>query len=366
MGNPVSLKYGPDGKDKHARAIRKRPAGNPPRRTFCFPEAESDILRTMNLLPLALYLTAVGLALATLYFCYLLHRRFLRPYLPAALYYLVAFYAAGLVDLIGRYLAGLWVGLQPAETVLLLRHVFVFLMFPFLPLALYLFWSFVSGLLGEKGSRAVPVVFAAFWTLFFLTLVVTTKNFLGGRNTGFSEVLFAWLGRTALIFFILISGYLWLKAGKLEDPFRRRPLRLLGLAYVVGFGATLAASEIAAAPASAARPAVILLYFFLNLPPVFILKSYLAKSPPVIDASGDSFGPDIESFFEASGLSNREREIVRLILEGKSNKDISRELYISLHTVKNHAYRIYQKLGVKNRLQLARQVQKHIGGETGE
>lgn len=51
-------------------------------------------------------------------------------------------------------------------------------------------------------------------------------------------------------------------------------------------------------------------------------------------------------------ISNREKEIIDLILEGKSNKDIEDELYISYHTVKNHLYNIYKKFKVKTRGEL--------------
>jgi DNA-binding CsgD family transcriptional regulator len=51
-------------------------------------------------------------------------------------------------------------------------------------------------------------------------------------------------------------------------------------------------------------------------------------------------------------VSNREREIMELILQGKSNKEIEDVLFISYNTVKNHIYNLYQKLGVKSRGQL--------------
>jgi DNA-binding CsgD family transcriptional regulator len=54
------------------------------------------------------------------------------------------------------------------------------------------------------------------------------------------------------------------------------------------------------------------------------------------------------------GISKREQEIIRLVLQGKSNAEIEKELFISVHTVKNHIYNIYQKLHVKNRFQLIR------------
>jgi LuxR family maltose regulon positive regulatory protein len=52
-------------------------------------------------------------------------------------------------------------------------------------------------------------------------------------------------------------------------------------------------------------------------------------------------------------LSKRELEIIRLIVEGYSNKEIAQKLYISLRTVKYHATSIYAKLGVSGRTQAA-------------
>lgn len=51
-------------------------------------------------------------------------------------------------------------------------------------------------------------------------------------------------------------------------------------------------------------------------------------------------------------LSKREREIVDLICMGKSNKEIADTLFISIQTVKTHTYRVFRKLGIKNRVQL--------------
>jgi LuxR family maltose regulon positive regulatory protein len=50
-------------------------------------------------------------------------------------------------------------------------------------------------------------------------------------------------------------------------------------------------------------------------------------------------------------LSEREREVLRLIAEGLTNQDVASKLYLSLHTVKVHARNIYAKLGVTSRTQ---------------
>lgn len=55
----------------------------------------------------------------------------------------------------------------------------------------------------------------------------------------------------------------------------------------------------------------------------------------------------------ASGLTPRELQIVRFIVEGRTNKDIATTLKTSEQVIKNHLGRIFDKLGVFNRLELA-------------
>lgn len=58
-------------------------------------------------------------------------------------------------------------------------------------------------------------------------------------------------------------------------------------------------------------------------------------------------------------LSNRELMIARLLAQGLSNLDISRQLAISNKTVSTYKTRIFQKLNVQSVMQLAQQVQIH-------
>lgn len=52
-----------------------------------------------------------------------------------------------------------------------------------------------------------------------------------------------------------------------------------------------------------------------------------------------------------NSLSEREKQVLQLLVEGTSNKDMASKLRISLKTVDKHLERIYQKLGVSSRAQ---------------
>lgn len=56
---------------------------------------------------------------------------------------------------------------------------------------------------------------------------------------------------------------------------------------------------------------------------------------------------------EDEGLTAREKEVLMLIAEGKSNKEISEELFISIKTVKTHVSNLLMKLDAEDRTQLA-------------
>jgi DNA-binding CsgD family transcriptional regulator len=51
-------------------------------------------------------------------------------------------------------------------------------------------------------------------------------------------------------------------------------------------------------------------------------------------------------------LSKREAEVVRCLAEGLTNREIADRLGLSQHTIKNHLFRIFDKLGVSSRIEL--------------
>jgi DNA-binding NarL/FixJ family response regulator len=56
---------------------------------------------------------------------------------------------------------------------------------------------------------------------------------------------------------------------------------------------------------------------------------------------------------EAVRLTTREREVIDLLGEGLSNKEIGTRLHIAVHTVKSHVHNILEKLALRSRLEVA-------------
>jgi DNA-binding NarL/FixJ family response regulator len=52
-------------------------------------------------------------------------------------------------------------------------------------------------------------------------------------------------------------------------------------------------------------------------------------------------------------ITSREREVIALIADGKSNKEIAQDLSIAPHTVKSHVRNVMEKLALHSRLQIA-------------
>ena len=79
----------------------------------------------------------------------------------------------------------------------------------------------------------------------------------------------------------------------------------------------------------------------------------------VLVPAGEPFVPD-ERKREGLGITPRELEILELIAQGMSNREIAGKLYVSENTVKTHSSRVFDKLGAKRRTQ-AVQLGKKFG-----
>lgn len=79
------------------------------------------------------------------------------------------------------------------------------------------------------------------------------------------------------------------------------------------------------------------------------IETIIIEKPIYVSASVD-FSPN-QTQIENLSISKRELEVMQLMAEGLSNKEIAEKLFVSLNTVKTHSSNIFEKLAVKRRTQ---------------
>src|SRR5215211_2385232 len=97
-------------------------------------------------------------------------------------------------------------------------------------------------------------------------------------------------------------------------------------------------------------------FLFSSIPYVLygvFLILYFVRHPVAAPLTMDTLS---EAFLTRYGITEREREIILKVVQGKSNADIASELFISLATVKTHLHNIYRKIDVEGRYDLLARV----------
>ena len=83
-----------------------------------------------------------------------------------------------------------------------------------------------------------------------------------------------------------------------------------------------------------------------------IVPGYVAHLLAAFEQTGASFHlPDPNASPQVESLTAREREVLQLLVDGASNREIAQFLVLSVNTVKKHVFNICSKLGVQNRAQ---------------
>jgi len=85
-----------------------------------------------------------------------------------------------------------------------------------------------------------------------------------------------------------------------------------------------------------------------------VLPSHLTESlfSQIVDHATDGRGAS--RLIESVRMTKRERQVIELIADGLTNKEIAHTLHLSTYTVKSHVHNILEKLALHTRVQIAR------------
>jgi len=78
-----------------------------------------------------------------------------------------------------------------------------------------------------------------------------------------------------------------------------------------------------------------------------------ARLREAVEQAGEELSLVVPSLAPALSLTGRELEVARLVAEGLSNREVADRLVVSERTVDNHVYRIFRKLGIRSRNEVA-------------
>jgi len=318
----------------------------------------------IDVLFIAAILLSICAGLYAVLITYKLHKKYRLNYLSTYLYFQIFINVFGVYGILGQAIAKKIIEQQEPSFQIIesIGHFFSFLGFPFLIFAWYMFIRLCREIIEKKLSRTFNLSY--FFTLagvfFAYGSVIILSNLLHFGDEKYalfsSAIIYLYVTIEVLVLIVALSQ-LFVHAKKIKDEKKRKAVQTFASLNLVVFCAGIILFLLA--NQSNTLGAVYFLVFFSgNIPPVLFWRKYLKKYfiAPVLQKTSPL---TMKQFLEEFKISRREGEVIQKLCEGKTNKEISETLFISLQTVKDHVYRIYQKTDVKNRVQLINLIQSY-------
>jgi DNA-binding CsgD family transcriptional regulator len=223
-----------------------------------------------------------------------------------------------------------------------------YLVLPLSFLYLLFFVRFSVGLVGLKIVAPFQRAYIVLATIVYLILAARAVGMLKIHTLGpiaRQFIFFNWLFIAGLL---LLPMWVIVRSRSIKDSSQLRSIRLFATIHCL----CLAAYEISVqASGTDVDFAHQLFRLAFNIPPMIILFRLAEQQTKALPQTNEA-RINSEVLSSRFGITGREQDIIRLVCLGKTNAEIEKELFISVKTVKRHLYNIYQKLGVKNRVQL--------------
>jgi DNA-binding CsgD family transcriptional regulator len=249
---------------------------------------------------------------------------------------------------------------SPFQTVETVWHLFSVLGAPFLILAWSMFLRLTREISDETPGRGMTLGFLfglfALYIVYGIMIVILSLSAAGDTpwRTLSTTVKGLFAGLDAVVI-AASTPWLLLRSGTIADSTKRSATRAFGWTVLAAWLGRLI-FFVLSGQGGVFFSLFILVFFAGNVPPLIAWRTYLTKNVPPPQGAGTAVG-DMKKFSGAFNISKREEDVIRQVLEGKTNKEIAASLYITVQTVKDHLYRVFQKANVRNRVQLINLVQ---------
>jgi DNA-binding CsgD family transcriptional regulator len=226
----------------------------------------------------------------------------------------------------------------------------------------YFLYTVITSLKRKKISTRVKHLLIAWFSTFSLLSIIGITDYLRTSNENLLYLVHeVWIfSMIIIIIFNLINLLVYSKRN--DELEQKLEIQAFGAIFLIAYtGFTISHLDFYILHLGIVEFDTLIL-LIINLCPAVWLHYYYLKYQAKITGKGESF-VFWRNFIEEYGLTDREEQIIELIMDGKSNQEIEDTLYISVHTVKNHIYNIYQKTGVNSRTQLLHLIKQLVSRE---
>lgn len=290
------------------------------------------------------------------------YRKYRQPLLLSLLRYSISFNLLVLVDLSYKYIMSNIFGNQffsiPAMVSLALFILVIVAEFGIT----YTLFLVTAGLKGKKVSNRSRYLFISWFAVFaILTAFGIFQYFRSGDSDRIYVIHEAWIFSMIIIILTALALLLIFSIRK-PGQGRKQGSGAFSIIFLAGYALfTLSQLDFYFFRAGIEDFDPLILLLINLLPAAWLYFFYTRHQKPVPAWPRNT---SLKEFAGEYNITARELEIIELIMDGKSNKEIESELFISSNTVKNHIYSIYQKAKVNSRTQLLQKIRQHAA-QTG-
>lgn len=234
-----------------------------------------------------------------------------------------------------------------SESGFFIRGSFVFISFPLIVLKIYLLYGFAALLKKESLRKPLIYIYFSVWMIFFVLLLLNQIFFPEKWGENFTSVIFKSIFHFQFVLLMAIIIYIFKISNYLKGKSWQKGIKIFSILMLFFVLIYYLFSFFYYYPKNQ-KILLLVLYFAGQFFPLVYFWNFLRKYYMKLPQDQDET-IRLDNLILKYKISAREKEVLQLLIQGKSNKEIEEELFISIHTVKAHIQNIYKKLGVKRR-----------------
>lgn len=283
------------------------------------------------------------------FYCYRLYLRHRFNYLLSLLFYMISAVIYGFLNWVGPELIYVTMKGMPRQTLVNLATLQAFMAIPVMIAKIYYLMKFTLEMLTLSLTRSIKKAFFIFAAIFSIVSVWTfAKRFFS--PDGLSLIILFAMGIAAVGIHLYFNLVLAVRSKNKPVKKERSDSRGTGLFFFGGFLFYVLSAYVFIIYIDGLDLAALLYFIVLIPPPVFL--GLRLRSSHTSSKAENTKNEKLERFAVHYRLTEREREIIELVIQGKSNQEIEEKLFIALQTVKNTLSKIYKKLGESSRVKV--------------